>query len=336
MRWLITGGCGFIGKNLVRTLLDEGGHRIRVLDNLSAGTRADLGEICGFIETDAVACDGVATLEPDAVELVVGDVLEEALNPRAFADAETVVHLASGTDVAQSVADPLLDCRTNVIGTLNCLEMARDAGVGRFVFASSGAPVGAEEPPIHEDMPARPISPHAAGKLAGEGYCSAYFRSFGMETVVLRFGNAYGPGSGHKTSVVSKFIRSAISGEILEIYGDGGQTRDFIYIDDLVRAIRLSAISAGVGGEILQIGTGQETMVGGLLDKLLATLAISGVRETRLRHIAPRTGDARRNYVDASKAERLLGWKAEVGLSDGLKRTIAWFLEREGIASAAE
>jgi UDP-glucose 4-epimerase len=162
--------------------------------------------------------------------------------------------------------------------------------------------------------------------LAGEGYCSAYFRSFGVETVALRFGNVYGPGSGHKNSVVAKFIRQALAGETLEIYGDGKQTRDFIYIDDLVRAIRLASTTEGVGGEIFQIASNTETTVCELAEKLLPVLADAGIEKVNLRHGSPRTGDVKRNYSDTSKAGRMLDWHSEVELAEGLKRTVEWFV----------
>ena len=135
--------------------------------------------------------------------------------------ADVVIHLAANTGVGPSVENPRMDCETNVTGTLNALEAARAAGAGRFVFASSGAPLGVQTPPLHEEMAPHPASPYGASKLAGEGYCSAWFHSFGVETVVLRFGNVYGEGSTRKASVVAKFIKRALAGEVLEIYGDG-------------------------------------------------------------------------------------------------------------------
>ena len=215
---------------------------------------------------------------------------------------------------------------SNVLGTFNYLEAARHGGVQRFVFASSGAAVGEVEPPLHEELAPHPVSPYGASKLAGEGYCSAYFRTFGIETVALRFGNVYGPLSGHKNSVVARFIKRAVEGEVLEIYGDGTQTRDFIYVDDLIRAVRLSATAGRTGGEVFQIATSAETTVQELTDRLLPALTAAGIDGIEVRKTAARRGEVRRNYADTSKAKRMLGWRAEVGLDDGLRRTVDWFV----------
>ena len=214
------------------------------------------------------------------------------------------------------------------MGTLNYLEAARQDDVRRFVYASSGAPVFFGEPPVDESMAPKPASPYGASKLSGEAYCSAYFHSFGVETVALRFGNVYGPGSGHKSSVVATFIRNALAGEMLEIHGDGRQTRDFIHVEDLLRAIKLAATVPAIGGEVFQIATNVETTIAGILNKMLQILATYGIRETQLRHVAARPGDVRRNFSDTAKARELLGWQAEVKLSDGLKETMDWFLSR--------
>ncbi len=328
MNWLITGGCGFIGTNLVQSIRASNGGRIRILDNLSVGSRADLARVTEFVETEASAPKPMGEAA-DAVELVVGDVLDEALTARVAHGADVIVHLAANTGVAPSVEDPRYDCVTNVIGTLNMLEAARHAGVGRFVLASSGAPIGEVEPPIHEELAPHPKSPYGASKLAGEGYCSAYHGSFGLDTVGLRFGNVYGPLSSHKSSVVAKFARRAMQGDVLEIYGDGGQTRDFIYTADLVEAIRLAATVDGIGGEIFQIATNAETTVNELVDALVPILEEFGVDAVEVRHTSPRTGDVRRNYSDTSKAKRLLGWQPRVSLAQGLVQTVRWFAEQD-------
>ncbi len=331
MRWLITGGCGFIGTSLVKYLLAEGGHTLRIVDSLAAGDgRENLRSVCSFLEKSATELDSSlpSTGELSLVELIVGDILDEQLALSAARGMDVIVHLAANTGVGPSVENPRLDCVTNVIGTLNYLEAARHNRVRRFIFASSGAPIGECDPPIHEEKAPHPVSPYGASKLAGEGYCSAYFRTFGVETVTLRFGNVYGPGSGHKNSVIAKFIRQAIRGETLEIYGDGKQTRDFIYIDDLIRAIYLAATVEGIGGEIFQIATNAETTVSEVVDKLLPVLAEAGMKEIKVRHTSPRLGDVRRNFSDTSKAKRMLGWETKVTLMDGLRHTLKWFTEQ--------
>ncbi len=325
MNWLVTGGCGFIGTALIRTLMQEGDHGIRVVDNLAVGTREDLAAAGDFVE---VSPDGPGPISAGGrVELLVGDIQDAGLALGAAEGADVIVHLAANTGVMPSVEDPRADCMSNVIGTLNFLEAARHNGVDRFVFASSGGTViGDAEPPIHEEMVAHPVAPYGASKLAGEGYCSAYFQTFGIGTVALRFGNVYGPLSGHKNSVVARFIKRAMDGEVLEIYGDGTQTRDFIFVDDLIRAIRLSATTDGVGGEVFQIATSAETTVQELTDKLLPAMAAAGLEGVEVRNTNARRGEVRRNYADTSKAHRMLGWKAEVGLDEGLRRTVDWFV----------
>jgi UDP-glucose 4-epimerase len=328
MRWLVTGGCGFVGRNLIRRALADTNASFRVVDNLSAGTRADLRAVADFAELDPGDPDGGwAEWSRARVALVVADIGDPVTARRVAAGADMVVHLAANTGVAQSVADPVRDCMTNVVGTLNYLEACRHNAVARFVLASSGAPLGECNPPIHENLVARPVSPYGASKLAGEAYCSAYARSFGIETVVLRFGNCYGPLSSHKGSIVAKFIREALAGEGWEIYGDGRQTRDFIYVDDVAEAILCAATAGAVGGEVFQIATSAETTVLELATKLGAVLRARGLPVPAIRHAEARVGDVKRNYSDTTKARTRLNWSARVPLEQGLDRTVAWFLE---------
>lgn len=332
MNWLITGGCGFIGSTLVGKLLEDPKNRIRILDNLSVGSREDLKKIGSVVEMPPdKPSEKPTSLEKGTVELLIGDVLDPSMVMRAASGMDVIVHLAANTGVGPSVIDPKKDCETNVLGTLNMLEAARSEHVNRFVFASSGAPVGVCEPPIHEEMAPHPASPYGASKLAGEGYCSAYFWSYGLQTVVLRFSNVYGPGSGHKQSVVAKFIRQAMSGKTLEIYGDGGQSRDFIYLEDLVRAILSAGTQQNVGGELFQIATSRETLLSELVDTLVKVLREVGVSNVDVKHAEKRPGDVLRNYSNTEKAERILGWKAEVSLEEGLRRTISWFKQRNSV-----
>lgn len=344
LRWLVTGGAGFIGCNLVSHLQARRAALIRVLDNLSVGSRSALSRVCTHREVPASS--DLSEPGPDrdgngapVVELVVGDIRESGTCIRSARGVDVIVHLAASTGVGPSVENPRMDMETNVIGTLNMLEAARLNGVGRFVFASSGAPVGECDPPIHEEMAPHPVSPYGASKLAGEGYCSAYYRSFQLGTVCLRFGNVYGPLSTHKSSIVAKFIRQALAGQICEIYGDGNQSRDFIYVDDLVNAIlkAVEQISSNpdaaaetrpVAGETFQIATSREHTINEVADILRRQLPAAAGREIVIRKTHPRVGDVQRNFSDTSKALRLLYWQAKVQLDEGLRRTIDFFIKQ--------
>jgi len=336
--WLITGGCGFIGRNLIKKLVEEGGHFIRVIDNLKVGTRDDLSMVCHWHEIPLNQI-GQAGKTDKSVELVAGDILDPELALTACKGFDVIVHLAASTGVPQSVENPRMDCEINVTGTLNYLEAARQNDIKRFIFASSGAPAGEVEPPIHEELPPHPVSPYGASKLAGEGYCSAYYRTFGVEAVVLRFGNVYGPYSGKKDSVIAKFIKQAMAGHTVEIYGDGTQTRDFIYVDDLVSAVykaatytspltsNLSSPTSNIGGEIFQIATNREHTVNELADLLKEELKKQCNIEMAITYGSPRQGDVQRNFSDTSKAQRVLGWKSLVDLKTGIEKIVQWFAD---------
>lgn len=299
---LVTGGAGFVGANLVRLLLAEG-YRVRVLDNLSAGRREYL--------------DGLD------LELLVGDILDGGAVERAVNGAAAVVHLAAQTGVPGSLQDPHRDCEVNVVGTLNLLEAARHAGVRRFVFASSNAPLGRQRPPATEDKAPLPISPYGASKLAGEGYCLAYHGSWGLGTVVLRFANLYGPYSAHKNSVVAKFFKDIVATGHITIDGDGQQTRDFIYVGDLCRAVLL-ALRSDVSGEVFQIATGIETSIA----QLAALVQEVAGRDVDVEYGPPRQGDIRKNYSAIGKVHEMLGWEPQFGLRQGLEQTWGWLVSR--------
>ncbi len=348
--WLITGGCGFIGTNFVKRLLDEGIQHVRILDNLAVGNREDLARICDFKELPV--CDHFNFENSDLfrvsdfdirdlafqtqshvtnVQLIVADIRDSQVCRTAATDMDVIVHLAANTGVPQSIANPAKDMESNIIGTFNMMEAAREQRVNRFIFASSGAPIGECEPPIHEEMPCHPVSPYGASKLAGEAYCSAYFNSYGIDTVSLRFGNVYGPLSNKKGSVVAKFIKLAREGSTLEIYGDGTQTRDFIYIDDLIDAILCASITEKVGGETFQIATNSERTVNELVDLLVPALQSAGIKEVNVYHGEKRKGDVLRNFSDTSKAKRILDWEAGTPLEEGLRKTIQWFLSQKDV-----
>ena len=317
---LITGGCGFIGTSLVEHLLNDNPSRsIRILDNFSHGSPKDLEEVADFETATDKSCGRYK-----GIVIIEGDIRDQNTVMRCTKGVAGIVHLAANTGVGPSVEDPRLDMECNVVGTFNLLEAARLNDVKRFVFASSGAPVGEVDPPIHEELAPHPVSPYGASKLAGEGYCSAYSRTFGIHTVCLRFGNVYGPRSKKKSSVVAKFIRQALSGQTCEIYGDGNQTRDFIYISDLVQAIAL-ALKYENGGEIFQIATGMERTVLEVAQLISNELHKNTGVQMKLSHGLERTGDVRRNFSDTTKAQNLLGWKPNTNIEEGISATIDYF-----------
>lgn len=324
MNWLITGGCGFIGRNLIKELIGKPDvESIRVVDNFSVGTVQDLKYATDYAK---LVKSSEANWKSESVEVIDGDIMDATLAIQLTKEADIIVHLAANTGVGPSVENPRMDCTTNVIGTFNYLEACRINNVNRFVFASSGAPIGDCVPPIHEEMPCHPVSPYGASKLAGEAYCSAYHKSFGVETVALRFGNVYGPGSSHKSSVVAKFIRQALRGENLEIFGSGKQTRDFIYTSDLVNAIHRAATIKNIGGEIFQIATNQETTVQELTNLLVENLSIRNVKNFDVIYSDERVGDVMRNFSNTSKAKERLEWENKVSLKKGLLMTVSWFM----------
>jgi UDP-glucose 4-epimerase len=213
-----------------------------------------------------------------------------------------------------------------VAGTINLLEASVRHRVPRFIFASTGgAIVGEAEPPVHEDLPPRPLSPYGAGKLAGEGYCSAFWGSYGLKTVPLRFSNIYGPFSYHKGSVIAKFFRQIMAQKELTIFGDGEQTRDFLYVGDLCRAIITASTAEVPFGRPIQLGTGRETSINALVP-LLHEVA-GGPQFPSLRHAPANKGEVRRNFMDISRARQYLNFAPTTDLRSGLGKTWQWFRE---------
>ncbi|MFD0917096.1 GDP-mannose 4,6-dehydratase [Pseudahrensia aquimaris] len=322
-RWFITGGCGFIGRNLISLLLGQGVPlgSIRVYDNHSAGSLDDLKHVTQAAEEGADWGSGL-------IGVWQGDVRDALAVGRAMQGSTHVVHLAASTSVTRSVEDPLTDCQHNVLGVLTMLEQCRTHPVEAFVFASSSAPLGAAAQPITEETPPNPASPYGASKLAGEGYCQAYANCFDVPTSILRFGNVYGIHCNHTESVVARFLLRALEGLPLEIYGDGTATRDFVYVEDLCEAIALAARQARThAGEIYQIATHRETTVNEIANILASVLKDQGVEGVTVNHAQTRVGDVQRNFSDVAKAKRDLGWEARTSLQEGLSKTADWFLQ---------
>jgi UDP-glucose 4-epimerase len=306
MRCLVTGGAGFIGSNLVDALLARG-DEVMVVDNLSTGRRENL--------------EGALAAGARLVEIDICDegALVEATRE---AGAETVFHLAAQIDVRKSIADPAFDSSVNVGGTANLLEAARTAGVGRFVFVSTGGAIYGEgegqELPLTESAPIAPLSPYGQSKFAAEGYLSLYERLYGLSGVSLRLGNVYGPRQDPlgEAGVIAIFCGRLRAGERPTVFGDGRQTRDYIYVGDLVAAALAAAESEASGP--INIGTGHETDVLELA-RLLGELG--GVEFEP--ELAPaRAGEVQRIAIDPGRAERELGWTAQTALEDGLRLTL--------------
>jgi nucleoside-diphosphate-sugar epimerase len=306
---LVTGGGGFIGSNLVRRLL-EAGHDVRVLDNFSTGNRRNLVDVA------------------DEIEVVEGELRSYERVHNATRGVEVVFHQGALPSVPRSVQDPLTTGAVNVEGTLNVLLAARDEGVRRVINASSSSVYGNSGtlPRVETQFP-DPISPYAVSKLAGERYCVSFARVYGLETVTLRYFNVFGPNqdpTSQYAAVVPRFIAAVDAGEPVPIYGDGEQSRDFTYVDNVVEANVLAADADDASGAVLNVATGTSRSVNALADTIGEVLGKPVERE----YLDARTGDVRDSWADVSAAQRILGWEARIDLDQGLRLTAEAFLAR--------
>lgn len=305
MLTLVTGGAGFIGSNLADELIAQG-HEVRILDDLSTGFAENLPADALFFE---------------------GDLCDEELVAEAMEGVEVVFHQGARGSVAKSVETPLITDRSNIHGTLTVLEAARQAGVRRVVAASSSSVYGGVAPrPTRETEPLTPKSPYAVTKMTGEHYLRVYWELFGLETVALRYFNVYGPrqdpGSAY-AAVIPKFIAALRAGEAPTIHGDGGQSRDFAYVSDVVAANIAAATAAAdrCAGKAYNVAGGSERSLLEMLDILSGILQVT-VAPT---HVEPRAGDVRHSFADTSAARADLDWAPTLDFAEGLERTVAWF-----------
>ncbi|MGZ5307085.1 MAG: SDR family oxidoreductase [Actinomycetota bacterium] len=304
---VVTGGAGFIGSNLVHALL-AGGDRVRVFDDLSTGRPVNL---------DDVKRD---------VELTEGDVRDADAVARAIEGAAVVFHQAAIPSVARSVTDPVASNGVNVTGTLNVLMAARDAGVERVIYASSAAVYGnADTLPLHEGMPTRPASPYGVSKLAGERYLEAFTRTYGVPTVALRYLNVFGPRQNARSeyaAAIPRFISCTLGGDAPTIFGDGEQARDFVFVDDVVRANLLAAEAhEPAWGRAFNIGRGERRTVNELLEAVRKL--VPGEHPPPV-HASPRAGEVRDSWGDIAAARESLGYEPAIAFEEGLRRTIEW------------
>ena len=307
VRVLVTGGAGFIGSRLARRLKDEG-CLVAVVDNLSSGSAGNV---------------------PGGVELKECDLLAAGLR-KVFEEVrpEVVFHLAAQMDVRKSVADPAFDCRVNIEGSLRLLELCREFGTERVVFSSTGGAIYGEQDtfPAAEEHPQSPLSPYGVAKLAVEKYLHYYSEVHGLKTTALRYSNVYGPGQNPhgEAGVIAIFSNQLIRGDTPTIYGDGEQTRDYVYVDDVVAA-NLAAFRDSLSG-CYNVGTGVETTVNGVLGTLCAA---AGSLFSPI-HAAGRAGEQQRSCLDSGRLQRSTAWRPTVSLLDGLTRTFASFQEAAG------
>jgi nucleoside-diphosphate-sugar epimerase len=304
--YLVTGGAGFIGSNLVEALVARG-EKVRILDDFSTGRRENLAALL------------------KEVEVIEGDVSDIQVCKRALQGVRFVLHQAALPSVARSVEDPLSSNKTNVDGTLSLLWAAKEAKVERFVFASSSSIYG-ESPtlPKHEEMPPRPISPYAVSKLTTEYYASVFTHAYQLPTVGLRYFNVFGPKqdpNSHYAAVIPKFITSIVAGRAPIIFGDGTQSRDFCFIENVVSANLLACTSTAAIGQSMNIACGGRIDLNELVQKINQLLGTN----VAAAYEPPRTGDIKHSVADIEKAKKLLGYKVLADFDEGLRRTVAWY-----------
>jgi UDP-glucose 4-epimerase len=304
MRVMVTGGGGFIGSNTVDALIEAGGYQVSILDNLSAGKRDQINPRASFHEVDLRDAERVKA----SIEL---------------GRPEIILHLAAQMDVRRSVADPAFDAQVNLVGFLNLMEAAREHGLKRVVFASTGGAIYGEQDvfPCDEDHPRRPVSPYGIAKMATEAYLFFYQVQYGIDYVAMRYANVYGPRQDPhgEAGVVAIFCGKILANQPCTINGDGGQTRDYVYVGDVVRA-NLAAIERPVSGAF-NIGTGVETDV----NELYRVLAAGAGASLAPAHGPARPGEQRRSVISPARASRELNWRPQISLAEGLQRTFAYF-----------
>jgi nucleoside-diphosphate-sugar epimerase len=311
--FLVTGGAGFIGSHIVRTLLQRR-QSVRVLDNFSTGKKENL---TGCL---------------NRIQLFSGDVRDDQAVRRSVKGVDFVLHQAALASVPRSIDDPLQTDEVNVHGTLTLLSAARDAGVRRFIMASSSSVYGSSpRMPKRETYRPDPISPYAISKLVGEKYCGVFHHLYGLETVCLRYFNVFGPRQNPDSqyaAVVPKFIAALLAGKAPVIYGNGRQSRDFSYVANIVEANILACRTPGVAGQVFNIACGRRYTVNELFIRIKRILHASGFP----RYAPRRPGDVRHSLADISKARRQLGYRPSVSFGEGLEKTVAWFRDELGFS----
>ncbi|HKQ50159.1 MAG TPA: SDR family oxidoreductase [Phycisphaerae bacterium] len=308
MEYLVTGGAGFIGSHLVERLVKDG-RRVRVLDNFLTGKRENLAPF------------------GNQIELLDGDMADPSICQRACQGVRVVLHEAALPSVPKSVADPVASHRSNVQGTFNMLVAARDAKVERFIYAGSSSAYGESEVlPKVETIKPSPLSPYAVQKLTGEYYCTAFARCYGMATLTIRYFNVFGPRqdpTSQYAAAIPAFITAIAEGRAPTVYGDGEQTRDFTYIDNIIEA-NLRAVKTEVRGEVINVACGESISINAIIQAINAELG----KNIRPNYVPPRPGDIKHSWADVKLAEKVIGFRPIVTFRDGLRKAIDWYTGR--------
>ena len=303
--YLVTGGAGFIGSHLTDALVHRG-ERVRVVDNLSTGKRHNLAHLSG-------------------IEFIEGDLADLDVARKAVAGVDYVLHQAAIPSVPRSVQDPITSNTANIDASLNLLVAARDAGVKRVVYAGSSSAYGNSPTlPKVETMPTAPLSPYALQKLVAEQYCQMFTQLYGLETVTIRYFNVFGPRqdpSSPYSGVISLFISALCEGRRPTIYGDGGHTRDFTYVANVVDGVLRACEAKGASGEVINVATGGRVS----LNQLFETIRNLVDASVEPLYADPRSGDVRDSQADITKARRVLGYQPSVSFEEGLEKTVAWY-----------
>ena len=305
-RYLITGGAGFIGSHIVRRLVSEGKY-VRVVDNMSTGKETRLNDV------------------RQSIDFLQGDLADEEVSEAAVRGIDYVLHQAAIPSVQRSINDPVGTNRANVTATLNLLESCRKANVRRFVYAASSSAYGdAEVLPKLESMPVNPLSPYALQKWVGEHYCKLYHKLYGLQTISLRYFNVFGPAQdphSEYSAVIPKFITALLAEKPVTVYGDGEQSRDFTYVENVVEANLVAAEASSAAGIMCNIGCGERVSLNTLIRLLEENIGV----KAEVTYAEPKAGDVRHSLADIAAARRVLGYEPKVMLNEGLKRTVEAF-----------
>lgn len=313
MKYLITGGAGFIGSNIAQEILKRG-NRIKIIDDLSTGFKRNIESL---IED-----------YPKKIKFIKGSITNPNLLQKEMKNIDCVIHLAAFTSVPRSIEEPLQANKININGFLNVLVAARDNQVKRVVFSSSAAVYGnSSDLPKMESIIPMPLSPYAVGKITGEYYMKVFYKLYGLETVCLRFFNIFGPKQNPHSqyaSAIPKFIKAIVNNQSPIIFGDGKQTRDFTYIQNVVNATLLGCKEKNAAGEVINVGYGKEVSVLELVETINKVLN----KNIKPKFTDPRPGDIRHSYADITKAKKILDYYPKINYKQGLKRTIKWYYEK--------